>query len=143
MGQAAMKQRTAIFRPDVQDTMDAWKLCQKFFNVDFKYQAFKPQEIEAALKNGEVALYIASYDGVISGACIVSIEETRTGGRSLFIPILGGVGLTEWGYDLADFLENVARANGCETIEYIGRKGFSRLDSSYVEDGRIYVKEIK
>jgi hypothetical protein len=123
----------------------SWDMCQKFFNVDgmYKYQQFSPAEIKAHLDDGSAYLFVAIIDGEIVGACVTTIEETRTGGKSLFVPIMGGVRFNEWYKDLADFVEVVAKENNCKTIEYIGRKGFSRLDDSYVEDGRIYVKEIK
>lgn len=121
-----------------------WADVQKFFKGTdrYRYQQFSPDEVLCNLKEG--ALLFVVIDGAeIIGACVASVEETKTGGRSLFIPIMGGVDFSKWYEKLADFLEEIAKANNCKTIEYIGRKGFSKLDSSYVEDGRIYVKEIE
>jgi hypothetical protein len=123
----------------------AWEYCQRFFAdfKRFKYQNFQPEEIYLTLKEDRSALFVAVEKNKILGACVVSLEETKTGGRSLFVPIMGGVDFKRWYKTLADFVEKFAKENNCKTIEYIGRAGFSKLDNSYVEDGRIYVKEIK
>lgn len=121
-----------------------WDICTKFFSgIDrIRYQQFSPDEMYVHLKNGSAALFVSCLNGDILGACVACIESTLTGKKSLFIPIMGGKDFNIWYTVLADFLENFARDNGCLTIEYIGRSGFSKLDKSYVEDGRIYVKEL-
>lgn len=123
----------------------AWEYCQRFFDGanKFKYQNFQPEEIHLTLKENRSALFVAVEGKKILGACVASLEETQTGGRSLFVPIMGGIDFKRWYKTLADFVEKFAKQHNCKTIEYIGRAGFSKLDDSYVEDGRIYVKEIK
>lgn len=135
--------RIAHAKPEELDA--AWQYCQRFFDGAnrYRYQNFVPEEIYIALKENRAALFVAVEGMDILGACVASIEDTKSGGRILFIPVMGGVDFMRWYKILADFLEKFAKENGCKTIEYIGRAGFSKLDDSYVEDGRIYVKEVK
>ena len=134
-----------IAKAEPHEIETAWDYCQRFFKGTdrYRYQAFAPSEVFEHLKSGAASLFVAVQDGDIVGACVANIEQTVTGLRSLFIPIMGGTNFFEWYQTLADFLEKLAKENNCTTIEYIGRKGFSKLDPSYVEDGRIYVKEIE
>lgn len=122
-----------------------WEYSKRFFDGAnrYRYQNFSPDEILLSLKEQRSALFLAVEGTDVLGACVASLEETKTGGKSLFIPVMGGESFTRWYKTLANFLEKFAKENGCKTIEYIGRAGFSKLDDSYVEDGRIYVKEIK
>ena len=140
-----MKKQEVIIAQATPDEIDAaWAYCTKFFEgmKQYRYQQFKPDEILAHLKNGHAALFCTIINGEIKGGCVACVEQSLTGNKSLFIPIMGGVDFNDWYSNLADFLENFAKSAECKTIEYIGRAGFSRLDKSYVEDGRIYVKEL-
>lgn len=140
----ALKERIIITPVPPEHLEQSWDYCQQFFSGEnrFRYQNFNPSEVYNHLKTGMASMIVVLVEEKIKGACVLLIDETLTGGRSLFIPIMGGVDFKEWWQNLSDTLTGIAKQNDCKTIEYIGRKGFSRLDKSYVEDGRIYVKEI-
>lgn len=144
MTNLALKEKVIITPVSAEYIDQTWEYCQQFFDGAnrFRYQNFQPDEVFKHIKDGMASLIVALVDEKIKGACVVLIDETLTGGKSLFIPIMGGIDLLEWGHQLDDALTKIAKANECKTIEYIGRKGFSRLDKSYIEDGRIYVKEL-
>ncbi len=129
----------------VQDSVkDTWDYCQSVFDIygRVKYHAFSKEAIEELLSEGNASLYVVSVAAEIKGACVACVDQNH-GKKTLFIPIMGGVDFADWYHELADCLEKVAVANDCSTIEYIGRGGFSKLDPSYKEDCRLYIKELK
>lgn len=144
MAQLDLKQEISILPVTQENLAETWSFCQKFFAGAnrYRYQQIQPKELFIHVKSGAAHLYVALVDGNIMGACVVCVEGSLHGEKSLFIPIMGGTDLLTWGRELDSLLVSIAKANGCKTIEYIGRSGFSRLDKSYVEDGRIYIKEV-
>ena len=62
------------------------------------------------------------------GQChfVTRVDENRDG-RRLVVCLLAGENLFEWGYRLAEELEALAKAEGCQKIAVEGRLGWVKL----------------
>jgi hypothetical protein len=123
-----------------------WPDCARFFSTmpEWKLPQFDAATALAHIKSGGHTLHAAfNANGNICGAYITHEEQYVNGIKSLFVDAFCGDDFNAWSAEFFDAIENFAKESNCNAVEYIGRKGFSKLDPTYQEDGRLYVKMIE
>lgn len=109
----------------------------------WRLERFDPQEALRRVEGGECHAHAVIDGGKIIGAYITHFETYTGGQKSLFVDAFAGRDFLAWKEACFEYLEVLGYAESCDAIEYVGRKGFARLDPSYEEDGRIYVKTLR
>jgi hypothetical protein len=121
-----------------------WKDCERLFAAfpNWKIRTFDPADALEKIMSGHCSLHAAFSDnGHVIAACITHVERYPNG-NSLYIDAFGGDDFMDWQQEGFKYLEETAKELGCGAVEYLGRAGFSKLDPTYQEDGRLYVKMI-
>lgn len=75
------------------------------------------------LENGDWTLWISKVEGIIVSAAVTSFIHYPK--YTAFRIILCAGSGTNWA-DATEYLEEVAKHNGCEALEVLGRKGWER-----------------
>lgn len=77
------------------------------------------------------------------GLMITHYELVHNGKISLFVDFFSGHDFLSWQKEGFDYLEDFAKKGNCCAIEYVGRPGFLKLNPTFREDGRLYVKMLE
>ena len=107
-----------------------------------RVQAYDLDHLKEYCLSGACQLWVAFDGGRILGAAATLLTEEPLA-KTCSIINLGGERLKEWIALLDDKLTEFARENGCQVVEAVTRKGFSRFVPGFEEDGIVYIKAIK
>lgn len=81
------------------------------------------------LKTGHSQLWIARVDNDIVCACVTDIVQYPASKR-LLIKYCGGQLMTVW-IDFIETIKGFAKAEGCDSVEVVGRKGWEKVLHKY------------
>lgn len=92
----------------------------------------RASDLDTDVLSGRALLWIVHGTG-IECAVVTRLEQTQHS-KVCFIPALGGRGSRHW-LHLIEGIENYAKAEGCDCIRWVGRKGWKRMLPEYREVG--------
>ncbi len=103
-------------------------------------------EYRAACEAGEAELFLGlDHDRRIVAAGIMQIRDYEVSGRRAWLLAVGGRRFAPWPY-VFEVVEQMARAAGARSVEFIGRPGWSRFARDYTaepsEGGFHYIKRL-
>lgn len=105
-----------------------------------------PDDLKRLCRGGQaqlITIHDAFNRSVAAG--VTQVRNYESGIRSCWVLAIGGTGARLWRGTL-ETIEAGARANGCHRVEFVGRRGWSRLLPTYraelCETGMHYVKDL-
>lgn len=98
-------------------------------------------DLDTDVLSGRALLWIVHSDGHGIECAVVTKLEITQHSKVCFIPALGGVGSRRW-LHLIDGIEKYAKAEGCDCIRWVGRKGWKRMLPEYKEVGVVMERRI-
>lgn len=113
-----------------------WEECKKLLKPAFRWrvQLHNVDDYYEPLKNGQLQLWR------LPGAAMVTSIDKGSNAKVCTILSLSGKNIKSWIADLNETLTKFAKSEGCNAIEAITRKGFSRFVPEFVPDGIVYIK---
>lgn len=96
-------------------------------------------DLDADVATGRALLWIVAGDSV--ECALVTRLETTQRSKVCFICALGGAGAKQW-LHLIGQLEAYAKAEGCDCIRWMGRKGWMRKLPQYREVGVVMERRL-
>lgn len=89
-------------------------------------------QVVTSVLDGDDTCWIVVENGqVIATFLTASFEDDQTGQLFLCVFALGGRDLKSWGKALGERMAEAAKASGCESVRFRGRKEWSRILPSY------------
>ena len=106
----------------------------------YKVQFHGVDDYLDGLLDGTVQLWAACEQDNIVGVAVTSID---CGSQSKICSILslGGTDL-HWISGMDAVIEQFANDNNCDALQYVGRRGFSKLIPTWKEDGIVFIKQL-
>jgi hypothetical protein len=135
---------TVEFHAILPDAIDgAWDACIPHLEKSFsrRVTAYSVEDLKNYCEAGLCQLWVAFEDGQVLGVAI-TLLTVEPMAKTCTIMNMGGTDFRRWVGPLNARLTAFARDNGCQKIEAVTRRGFSRFDPEFVEDGVVYIKEV-
>jgi hypothetical protein len=97
-------------------------------------------DLDTDVLSGRALLWIIASDGTIESAGVTRLEITQHS-KVCLIVAHGGSGANRW-LHLLEGIENYARAEGCDCVRWIGRRGWKRKLPEYKEIGVVMERKV-
>ena len=98
-------------------------------------------DLDTDVLSGRALLWIVnSEDAKIDCAAVTQIQKTQTG-KVCMILTCGGSGAKRW-ISLIKGIEDYARACGCNSVRFMGRRGWKRICPEYREIGAVFERKL-
>lgn len=110
-------------------------VCAAYDRTDLGHSS----SLDTDVLSGRALLWIVHGDGI--ECALVTRLETTQHSKVCFIAALGGKGAGRW-LHLIEQLEDYAKAEGCDCIRWMGRRGWKRKLPGYREVGVIMERQI-
>ena len=85
------------------------------------------ESIKQHMKDNKCSTILVLEDDKILGVCTTEVHAFDSGLKALYVPIIGGIRIDEWGIDFFKLCEEFARTIGCTEIRgHACRQGWLR-----------------
>ncbi len=99
-----------------------WPQCEPHLSAAIaRSKGWTMRNVVDELRTKEALLW-----AVVDGTAVIGAAVTEIYGRTAYVALVGGERWREWRYEL-NKVERWARAAGCTSLEFDGRKGWTRL----------------
>lgn len=129
----------------IEDIPDLWNRCSEFLDPAFDFTAKLDNEDARELcLLGEAQLWVIwSNDlGQFLGSAITEMTIYTNEYKVLTFLAFGGSDALDWTRRFVDVIEQFGRAEGCDAVEMIGRKGWGKVFPDYEPTSWSYTKEL-
>lgn len=96
-------------------------------------------ETEPKVLSGRYVLWVIWNEPTIEGAGLTFIYHTEAA-KVCQIIVYGGEG---YRFEMLEAIENYARAEGCDCVRFLGRKGWARVMKNYTQTKVILERKLK
>jgi len=98
-------------------------------------------DLDTDVLSGRALLWVVHSGGAsVDCAAVTQIQKTQSG-TACMILTCGGAGAKRW-IPLLREIEEYARAEGCGSVRFIGRKGWKRICPEYREIGAVFERKL-
>lgn len=138
--------------PDGITVEKTWPLVVTFLDAAFDTtKKIDSEDAKAMCEDGRAQLWVIwapeelagdGKRGALVGAAITSLDCYSNGYKVLSFLAFGGTNTREWAYSALQTVEDFARAEECQAVEFKGRRGFGRVLPEYKPTAWVYTKEL-
>ena len=112
-------------------------LIEKSIETDFVGDI---EYFKETLDNDEAVLILATVDGKLSGAVVVTVYNV--GEDVVNIIALGGENIKAWQHDMNETITKYAKVMGCTHVVALGRKAWKKIWPEFKEFKMMYYKKV-
>lgn len=97
-------------------------------------------DLEVDVLTGRALLWLVGDDKTITCAAVTQIQQSQAS-KVCMVLTCGGSRIRNWSHLLSG-VEEYARGEGCDSVRFIGRKGWKRIYPEYREIGVVFERKL-